>query len=176
MKSASCGSLFVSPNTLSHSILLKTKNSKRYKFWIGENLWFKPFGKEKKLWQGQKAVLRLFMKIFWPILADCYRKSAFWIISTSFISHKEWDNGKEKERWESLISAFNIGRKWTSCTSVVSLLAYIADIQQRLIIRRQVSIFDTYIITYSESDKVDVHITITKIDIEKFKHSTPSIC
>ena len=63
-----------------------------------------------------------------------------------------------------------------SCTSVVSLLAYIADIQQRLIIRRQVSILDTYIITYSESDKVDVHITITKIDLEKFKHSTPSIC
>lgn len=27
-----CGSLFVSSNTLSHSILLKTTNSKRYKF------------------------------------------------------------------------------------------------------------------------------------------------
>lgn len=27
-----CGSLFVSPNTLSHSTLLKTTNSKRYKF------------------------------------------------------------------------------------------------------------------------------------------------
>ena len=50
-----------------------------------------------------------------------------------------------------------------SCTSVVSLLAYIADIQQRLIIRRQVSILDTYIITYSEYDKADVHITTTRI-------------
>ena len=27
-----CGSLFVFPNTLSHSTLLKTTNSKRYKF------------------------------------------------------------------------------------------------------------------------------------------------
>lgn len=27
-----CGSLFMSPNTLSHSTLLKTTNSKRYKF------------------------------------------------------------------------------------------------------------------------------------------------
>ena len=91
-----CGSLFVSSNTLSHSILLKTTNSKRYKFWIGENLWFKAFGKEKKLWQGQKAVLRLFMKIFWAILADCYPKSAFLMNSPTFISHKEWDNRKRK--------------------------------------------------------------------------------
>ena len=45
----------------------------------------------EKTMTGAKAVLRLFMKIFWPILADCYRKSAFLIISTSFISHKEWD-------------------------------------------------------------------------------------
>ena len=44
---------------------------------------------------------------------------------------------KEKEGRESLVSGFNIGRKWMSCTSVVSLLAYIADIQQWLIIRRQ---------------------------------------
>lgn len=29
---SSCGSLFVLPNTLSHSTLLKTTNSKRYKF------------------------------------------------------------------------------------------------------------------------------------------------
>ena len=29
---SSCGSLFISPNTLSHSTLLKTTNSKRYKF------------------------------------------------------------------------------------------------------------------------------------------------
>lgn len=27
-----CGSLFISPNTLSYSTLLKTTNSKRYKF------------------------------------------------------------------------------------------------------------------------------------------------
>ena len=54
-----------------------------------------------------------------------------------------------------------------SCTSVVALLAYIADIQQRLIIRRQVSIQGSYVITDSESDKVDVHITTTRIVHEK---------
>ena len=91
-----CGRLFISPNTLSHSTILKTTNSKRYKFWTRENLWFKAFGKEKKLWQGQKAVLRLFMKIFWAILADCYPKSAFLMNSPTFISHKEWDNRKRK--------------------------------------------------------------------------------
>lgn len=32
MEHTSCGSLFISPNTLSYSTLLKTTNSKRYKF------------------------------------------------------------------------------------------------------------------------------------------------
>ena len=37
---------------------------------------------------------------------------------------------KGKEGWESLVSGFNTGRKWMSCTSVVSQLAYIADIHR----------------------------------------------
>lgn len=45
-------------------------------------------------------VLRLFMKIFWVILADCYPKSAFLIISPTSISHKECDNRKKKKRDE----------------------------------------------------------------------------
>lgn len=36
------------------------------------------------------------MKIFWVILADCYPKSAFLIISPTSISHKECDNRKRK--------------------------------------------------------------------------------
>jgi len=38
---------------------------------------------------GAKAVLRLFMKKFWAILAGCYPKSAFFMKSPTFISHKE---------------------------------------------------------------------------------------
>ena len=55
---------------------LTLTNSKRYKFWTWETLWFKAFGKEKH-YDRAKAVSRLFMKIFGAILRDCYPKSAF---------------------------------------------------------------------------------------------------
>ena len=60
---------------------------------------------------GAKAVLRLFMKIFWAISADCYAKSAFLIISTTFNSHKEWDGRKGKSEERALVSCIDAHRK-----------------------------------------------------------------
>ena len=52
-------------------------------------LWFKTLGKEKNYDRGKQWGLRLCMKMFWAILAYCYAKSAFLLISTTFNSHKE---------------------------------------------------------------------------------------
>ena len=79
----SCGSLFISSNTLSHNTLLKTTNSKRHKIWTRENLWFRVLGNEEKLWQRQ----------FW--LVAIQRVHFRWKTPT-FISHKEWDGRKRK--------------------------------------------------------------------------------
>ena len=54
---------------------------------------------------GAKALLRLFMKIFWAILADCYPQSAFLMKSTTIIRHKKSDGRKRKRGGMSAMQA-----------------------------------------------------------------------
>ena len=78
----------------------------------------------------QKAVKGLLMKIFWAILLLAVQRAFLIQVSlSSAITSETIEKGNMG--WESLVSGFNIGRKCTSCTLVVSQSAYNADVQQR---------------------------------------------
>ena len=81
------------------------------------------------------------MKIFWTILTDCYPKSAFLIKTPLSSSIKSETVEKGKEVSEIHGGGLQKGQKWVSCTLVVSKSAYMADIQRRLIIRRNQILF-----------------------------------
>ena len=68
---------------------------------------------------------------------------------------RERRSKKKRGVRERLVSGFIIRRKWMYCTSVVSLLAYIADIQQWLIIRRQQkrTVFRKHVLWMSMQEK-----------------------
>ena len=59
--------------------------------------------KRKNYDRDKKRFLRLFMKIFWAILADCYPKSTFLMKVPPPSAIKSETVDKEKEGWESAL-------------------------------------------------------------------------